>query len=149
MSSRLAAKLAEHVREYYSWEKMEKKDINEPTVVEDEHGFRSLSLPREQMFEPYRSFRLRDVAVVDTVLIISFAWGPPVPGEDDHIYLLPLDTRKELVDPWDDRSIATLVAHHLEFTLGCPIETWEAERAVLVAEKLSIVKPWQNESGLP
>lgn len=56
MSSHLAAKLAEHVREYYSWEKIEKRGLIEPTVVEDEHGFKSFSLPREQMFEPYRSF---------------------------------------------------------------------------------------------
>lgn len=149
VSPHLAAKLAEHVREYYSWENIEKRDLNEPMVVEDEYGFKSLSLPREQMFEPYRNFRLRDVGVIDTVLIIAFAWGPPVSGEDDHIYLLPLDTRKVLIDPWDDRSIATLVAHHLEFTLGCPIETWEAARAVPVGERTSFVKPWENESGLP
>jgi hypothetical protein len=132
--SSLAAKLAEHVREYYSWEKIEKRGMNEPVVVEDEHGFRSLSLPREQMFEPYRSFRLRDVTVLDTVLIVSFAWGPPEPDRDDHIYPFTLDTRKLQIDPWDDRLIAMLVAHHLEFTLGCQIETWEAERAIPVGE---------------
>jgi hypothetical protein len=76
VSSHLTAKLAEHVREHYSWEKIEKRGLIEPTVEEDGHGFKSLSLPREQMFEPYRSFRLRDVTMVDTVLIISFAWGP-------------------------------------------------------------------------
>ncbi|MGH7883721.1 MAG: hypothetical protein ACREN8_12605 [Candidatus Dormibacteraceae bacterium] len=105
-----------------------KRGLIEPTIEEDGHGFKSL---------------------FDTVLIISFAWGPPAPGEEDHTYLLPLDTRKILIDPWDDQSITTLIVHHLEFTLGCQIDMWEAERAVTVGENISIVKPWKNESGLP
>jgi len=76
--------------------------------VEDEYGFKSLSLPREQVFEPYRSFRLRDVTIVDTVLIICFTWVPPVPGMDDHIYLpgtgraVLLDAGISFVRPWEN-----------------------------------------------
>jgi hypothetical protein len=134
-----ASELARYVRENFSWEALD-LGVTEPTIVNWDSA-PSLSLPREQMFEPYRSFRLLDAASVGSVVVISFAWGAPV-EDDGQVYLLPLDVRDLTIDISDDAALYTWVSHRIEFTLGGPRESWESSRAIEIGEKLSVVRPW-------
>jgi len=139
MDAEGASQLAEYVRQNYSWEALDPK-VDEPTVVNWDTS-PSLTLPRDQMFEPYRSFRLIDAAAVGTTLIISFAWGKPE-DDDGNVYLLPLDTRPLMIDLTDESALITLVSHHIEFTLGGPRESWEPKQAIKISDRLSVVRPW-------
>ncbi|MGI9003347.1 MAG: hypothetical protein ACR2GH_17100 [Pseudonocardia sp.] len=107
--------LAELVRETYSPEQLD-PGVSEPTVVELADDSRAVALPREQMFEPYRSLRLIDAAAVGTTLVITFHWDD---GQDDGtIYLMPLDGRDVELDLSDDIAVTTFLSHNPEFTLG-------------------------------
>lgn len=138
--------LAGLVRETYSPERLD-PGISEPTVVELADGSRAVALPREQMFEPYRSLRLIDAAAVGTTLVITFHWGD---GQDDGtIYLMPLDGRDVELDMSDDIAVTTFLSHHLEFTLGGPRESWEAARTTPLSSRLSVVRPWTSSPRGP
>ena len=139
MDAEGASQLAEYVRQHYSWDALDPQ-VDEPIVVNWD-TFPSLTLPREQMFEPYRSFRLLEAAAVGSTLIISFAWGKPE-EDDGRIYLLPLDTRPLAVDLADESALITLISHHIEHSLGGPRESWEPERTFKLSDKLAVVRPW-------
>jgi len=135
------AALAELVRNTYSPERLD-TGVSEPTVVELADGSRAVALPREQMFEPYRSMHLIDAAALGTTLVIAFRWDD---GQDDAtIYLMPLDARDVELDMSDDVSVTTFISHHLEFTLGGPRESWEAARTTPLSPHLSVVRPWTS-----
>jgi hypothetical protein len=68
VESAYVAVLAELVREHSESDRLD-PDMREPTVVEREDGSGSLVLPRDQMFEPCRSFRLLEAVPVGYVLV--------------------------------------------------------------------------------
>jgi hypothetical protein len=133
------AVLAEMVRENYSSDQLN-PGVTEPTIVEHDDGSRSVVLPREQMFEPYRSFRLIDAAAVGSVLVITFRWDDGV--DDDTIFLMPLDTRDIDLDMTDNIAVSTVLSHHLEFTLGGPRESWERARTTPLGPRFAVVRPY-------
>ena len=134
--------LAQLVKETYAPERLD-TGVHEPTVVELADGSRAVTLPRDQMFEPYRSFHLLDAAALDTTLVITFRWDD---GHDDGtVFVLPLDGRDVELDLADERGVATFLSHHLEFTLGGPRESWEAARSRPVSRRLAVVRPWGSQ----
>lgn len=132
------AALAALFRDTYSHESLE-TGVSEPTVVEHEDGSRSLTLPREQMFEPYRSFRLIDAAALGATLVITFSWDDG--ADDETVFLMPLDARDLTLDLSDDIAVETFLSHHLEFTLGAPRASWEP-RSTLLGPRFAVVRPW-------
>jgi hypothetical protein len=131
--------LAELVRETYSPEHLD-TGVSEPTVVELADRSRAVALPRDQMFEPYRSLRLIDAAALGTTLVITFHWDD---GDDDGtIFVMPLDGRDVQLDLADDIAVTTFLSHHLEFTLGGPRESWEAARSIPLSPPMAAVRPW-------
>jgi hypothetical protein len=141
------AVLAEMVREHYASDRLD-PGVTEPTVVEHDGGSRSVVLPREQMFEPYRSFRLIDAATIGSVLVITFRWDDG--ADDGTIFLMPLDTRDIDLDMTDNIAVSTFLSHHLEFTLGGPRESWERARTTPFGPRFTIVRPYtqgQQEVG--
>lgn len=131
--------LAELVRQTYTPERLD-TGLSEPTVVELADGSRAVALPRDQMFEPYRSFRLIDAAALGTTLVITFHWDD---GTDDGtVFVMPLDGRDVTLDLADDIGVTTFLSHHLEFTLGGPRESWEAARSTPLSRRMVAVRPW-------
>ncbi|MHA6630897.1 hypothetical protein ACU61A_36120 [Pseudonocardia sichuanensis] len=131
--------LAELVKQTYAPDRLE-TGVREPTIVESADGFRAVALPRDQMFEPYRSFHLLDAAALDTTLVISFRWDD---GHDDGtIFVMPLDGRDVTLDLADECAVTTFMSHHLEWTLGGPRESWEAARSTPISRRLTVVRPW-------
>src|SRR5690606_15735766 len=55
--------LADEIRASYAPEQLD-TGVREPTVVHLPDGFRTVTLPGEQVFEPYRSFRLIDAVAL-------------------------------------------------------------------------------------
>lgn len=136
-----AAILAQMFREAYSPDALD-TGVTEPTVQEFENGSRSITLPREQMWEPYRSLHLIDAVAMGSVLVITFAWHD---GEDDDtIYLMPLDVRDLQLEISDTIAVKTFLSHHLEFTLGGPRSTWEAARTTPLSPRFAVVRPWTS-----
>jgi hypothetical protein len=133
------AALAEQVREHFAPEQLD-PDVTEPTLVEYEDGSRSIVLPREQMFEPYRSFRLLEAVGVGSVLVITFRWDDG--ADDGTIFLMPLDTREIDLDMADNIAVSTFVSHHIEFTLGGPRESWERARTTPLGPRFAVVRPY-------
>jgi hypothetical protein len=133
-----AAALAALVRKHFSADQLE-TGVSEPTLVEFKDGSKAFVLPRGQMFEPYRSFRLIDAAAMGSVLVITFGWDDG--ADDDTVFLLPLDTRDVDLDMSDNIAVSTFLAHHLEFTLGGPRESWAA-RSIPLSRGLSVVQPF-------
>lgn len=133
------AALAQLVREHFAPGQLN-PDVSEPTVVEHDDGSRSLVLPRGQMFEPYRSFRLLDAAAVGSVLVITFHWEDG--ADDGTIFLMPLDTRDIDLDMADNIAVSTFVSHHIEFTLGGPRESWERARTTPLGPRFAVVRPY-------
>ena len=111
------AVLAELVREHYAADRFD-AGVTEPTVVEHDDGARSVVLPKDHMFEPYRSFRLIAAAAVGSTLIITLPWDDG--ADDGTVFLIPLDTRGIELDMSDNIAVTTFLSHHLEFTLGEP-----------------------------
>lgn len=131
--------LAELVEQTYAPERLE-TGVREATIVELADGSRAVALPRSQMFEPYRSLHLVAAAALDTTLVITFRWDD---GHDDGtIFVMPLDGRDVTLDLTDERAVTTFLAHHLEFTLGGPRESWEAARSTPFSRRLTVVRPW-------
>jgi len=133
------AVLAALVREHYSVQRLD-TGVTEPTLVEHEDGSKAWVLPREQALEPYRSFRLIDAVALGSILVITFSWDDG--ADDDTIFLMPLDTRDVALDISDDIAVSTFVAHHLEFTLGGPRESWEAARTTPFGPRFAVVRPY-------
>jgi hypothetical protein len=132
------ARLAAQLKEDYAPERLD-TGVTEPTVVETDDGFRALVLPREQMFEPFRSLHLLDAVAVGDILVVTFRWDD---GHDDGtVFLMPLDTRDVELDLDSDTFVTTFLDHHLSFTLGGPRSSWEPERATRISERLSVVRP--------
>lgn len=129
--------LADLVQDTYG-EASLRTGVDEPTVVQEHDGSRSLLLPRDRMPEPLRSLHLIDAAAVGTTLVVTFHWG-----DDDTVFLLPYDTRHvddaDLDDPITAR---TLLARLVEHTLGGPRESWEAARTTPISRGLVVVRPW-------
>jgi hypothetical protein len=135
-----AAALASLLKEHYAPERLE-TGVSEPTVVEDENGFRALVLPREQMFEPFRSLHLLDAVALGPILIVTFRWDDG--ADDGTVFLMPLDTRDIELDMDDDIAVTTFVDHHLSWTLGGPRESWEPT-TTLVSPRLAVVRPYDQ-----
>ena len=135
-----AAVLASLLKEHYAPERLE-TGVSEPAVVEDEHGFRALVLPREQMFEPFRSLHLLDAVALGHILVVTFRWDD---GNDDGtIFLMPLDVRDIELDMNDNIAVTTFVDHHLSWTLGGPRESWEPA-TTLLSPRLAVVRPYDQ-----
>jgi hypothetical protein len=133
--------LARLLRESYSPEQLD-AGVSEPTVVDLADGSRAVVLPRDQMFEPYRSFRLIDAAACGTTLVVTFSWDD---GHDDGmIFLMPLDGRDVELDLRDNIAVTTFFSRFLEFTLGGPRESWEAARSTPLSPRLAVVRPWSS-----
>jgi hypothetical protein len=135
------ARLADHVRQHYSPEQLD-TGVSEPTVVESADGSKALVLPRQEMWEPYRSFRLIDAAAVGSTLVITFTWDDG--ADDGTVFLMPLDARDVELDLTDDIALTTFVSHHLEFTLGGPRQSWEAARTTPLGPRFAVVRPWSQ-----
>lgn len=132
-----AAVLAALLKEHYSPDSLE-TGVSEPTMVPGEDGFEVLVLPREQMFEPFRSFHLLDAVALGPLLLVTFRWDD---GTDDGtIFLMPLDTRDVELDMDDDIAVTTFVDHHVSWTLGGPRESWEPQ-SLLLSPRLAVVQP--------
>lgn len=135
-----AAVLAALLKEHYSPERLD-TGVSEPTLVTADDGFKVLVLPREQMFEPFRSFHLLDAVALGPVLVVTFRWDD---GNDDGtIFLMPLDTRDIELDMDSDVAVTTFVDHHLSFTLGGPRESWEPG-STLLSSRLAVVRPYDQ-----
>lgn len=131
--------LAGMFREFYNYESLD-TGVSEPTLVEHADGGKSLTLPREQMWEPWRSFRLIDaVAVHDAILVITFSWDDG--ADDGTVFLMPLDARDIELNMSDSIAVDSFLSHHLEFTLGGPRESWEP-RSTPLASKFAVIRPW-------
>lgn len=127
------------VREDYSPERLD-PGVTEPSIVETANGSRSVTLPRDQVFEPNLSFRLVDAVAVGSVLFITFTWDD---GADDGTpFLMPLDTRDIDLDMSDNIAVPTFLSHHLELTLGGPRESWERARTTPLGPRFAVVRPW-------
>ena len=135
------AALAELVREHFAPDQLD-PDVREPTVVEHDDGSRSLVLPRDQMFEPYRSFRLLEAVAVGSVLVITFGWDDG--ADDGTIFLMPLETRDIDLDMADNIAVFTFVSHHIEFTLGGPRESWERARTTPLGPRFAVVRSYMQ-----
>ena len=135
--------LAELVKQTYAPDHLE-TGLSEPTIVEYAGGFRAVALPRDQMFEPYRSFHLLDARALDTTLVLSFRWddGHDDGHDDGTIFVMPLDGRDVTLDLTDERAVTTFLSRHLERTLGGPRESWEAARTTPISRGLAVVRPW-------
>lgn len=131
--------LAEQVREHFAPDRLD-PGLREPTLVEREDGSRSLVLPRDQMFEPYRSFHLLDAVAVGNILVITFRWDDG--ADDGTIFLMPLDTRDTELDMADNIAVSTFLSHHIEFTLGGPRESWERARTTPLGPRFAVVRPY-------
>jgi hypothetical protein len=134
--------LAEEIRASYAPERLE-TGVREPTVVELPDGSRAVTLPRDQMFEPYRSFRLIDAAALGGTLVVAFSWDD---GRDDGtVFVMPLDCRNVDLDVSDEFTVTTFLTRFLEFTLGGPRESWEPARSTPLGPRLAIVRPWGSD----
>lgn len=131
------AELAALVLESYSPAALE-TGVTEPRLVELPDGSRALTLPRDQMDEPFRSLRLIDAAALGPILVITFGWDS---DDDGTIFVMPFDTRDLDLDMADNIAVSAFLARHLEFTLGGHRASWEA-RSVLIGRRLAIVRPW-------
>jgi hypothetical protein len=120
------ASLADLVREHYAPDRLD-PGASEPTVIEHDDGSKSLTLPRDQNVEPYRSFRLLKAEAVGTVLVITFRWDDG--ADDGTVFLMPLDAREVTMDMNDNIAVSMFLLHHIEFTLGGPRESWERARS--------------------
>ena len=134
-----AAELADLVRDTYGDASLD-TGVTEPTIVENAGGFRSLTLPRDQMPEPLRSLHVIDAAAVGTTLVMTFRWG-----DDDTVFLLPYDTRDADFALDDDITVRTFVTQLVEHTLGGPRESWEAARSTPISRRLTVVRPWNAD----
>ncbi len=135
------ARLASIIKEDYSPERLD-PGVSEPTLVKGDDGFNVLSVPREQMFEPFRSLHLLDAVALGDLLVVTFRWDD---GNDDGtIFLMPLDTRDSALNPHSDTEVTTFVDHHLSWTLGGPRASWEPERATRTSARLSVVRPYEQ-----
>jgi hypothetical protein len=76
--------LAEQIRSSYAPEQLETED-QETTVVELSDGSQPVTWPRDQMFEPYRSFQLIDAAALGQTLVVAFSSkdGRACPGRTE------------------------------------------------------------------
>ena len=134
------AVLASLLKEHYAPERLE-TGVSEPTVVEVKNGFRALLMPREQMFEPFRSLHLLDAVALGHILVVTFRWDD---GNDDGtIFLMPLDTRDVELDMDDNIAVRAFVDHHLSWTLGGPRESWEPG-STLLSPRLAVVRPYDQ-----
>ena len=127
------AELAQRFTQLFAWDILD-NELTEPTVVELDNGFTAMALPREQMWEPYRSFRLIEAAAVGTTLVITFHWG----DDAEMVFLLPIDVRPFVFE--DDIDVDTFLHRHLESTLGSPREDWEAARTTPLSPGLTVVR---------
>lgn len=133
------AVVAELVREHYAPDRLD-PGVTEPTLVEYDDGSRSFVLPQDQMFEPYRSFRLLDAEAVGSILVITFRWDDG--ADDGTIFLMPLDARDVQLDMRDNIAVTTFISHHIEFTLGGPRESWERARTTPFGPRFAVVRPY-------
>lgn len=131
--------LARVLREHYSTAALD-PGVDEPTVVEDDDGFRRLVVPREDQTEPWRSFVLLDARAVGPVLTVVFRWDDG--ADDGTVFVLPVDVRGVELDVADDRAVTTFLTHLLEFTLGGERRTWEAARSTPLGSRFTVVRPF-------
>ena len=134
--------LAEQIRASYAPEQLE-TGVREPTVVELPDGSRAVTLPRGQMFEPYRSFQLIDAAALGTTLVVAFSWDDG--SGDDTVFVMPLDCRDVDLDVREEFAVTNFLTRFLEFTLGGPRESWEPARSTPLGARLAVVRPWQSD----
>jgi hypothetical protein len=132
--------LADQIRASYAPEQLD-SEVREPTVVQLADGSRAVALPRDQMFEPYRSFRLLDA--LGATLVVAFSWDGE--GGDDTVFIMPLDCRNVDLDVDDEFAVTNFLTRFLEFTLGGPRESWEAARSTPLGPRLAVVRPWQSD----
>ncbi len=132
------AELARLLRDGYSPEPLD-PGVDGPAVVENDHGFRSVSVPRSAMPEPWRSFCLVDAAALGTTLVVTFTW---VDGADDEtVYVMPLDGRDVELDLSSELQVETFLSRLIEFTLGSPREIWE-RASTPMSPRLAVVRPY-------
>jgi hypothetical protein len=134
--------LAEVIRTSYAPEQLE-TGVREPTVVDLPDGSRAITLPRDQMFEPYRSFQLIDAAALGETLVVAFSWDDG--NSDDTVFVMPLDCRNVELDVRDEFAVTNFITRFLEFTLGGPRESWEAARSTPLGPGFAVVRPWQSD----
>jgi hypothetical protein len=134
--------LATTIREGFAPESLD-HGVTEPTLMQQPDGFMALVEPRDQMTEPYRSIHLLDAVATGDILVITFRWDD---GDDGTVFLMPLDTRDVQVDLSDDIFVRHFVDQHLHFTLGAAREVWEPERATRISERLSVVRPYNQDN---
>lgn len=133
MNPQDVAELARLFRETYSWEALD-PGVSAATLQDG-----AVVLPRDQMWEPLRSFKLIDAVATGPILLVMFTWAD---GEDDDtVYLMPLDMRSVPLEMGDPISVDTFLSHHLEWTLGGPRDAW-ARRTVALTPHLVLVRSW-------
>jgi hypothetical protein len=133
MDAALVAQLATRFTQLFGWDDSD-TGPTEPTLTEFEDGSRAIVLPRDQMWEPYRSFRLIEAAAVGTTLVITFHWG----DGDEMVFLLPIDVRPFVFE--DNIDVDSFLHRHLESTLGEAREDWEAARSTPISPGLTVVR---------
>jgi hypothetical protein len=134
--------LADQIRASYAPEQLD-SGVREPTIVQLADGSRAVALPRDQMFEPYRSFQLIDAAALGETLVIAFSWDDE--RDDDMVFVMPLDCRDVDLDVDDEFAVTNFLTRFLEFTLGGPRESWEPARSTPLGPRLAVVRPWQSD----
>jgi hypothetical protein len=133
------AMLAELVREHYAPDRLD-PGVTEPTLVEHDDGSRSLVSPRDQMVEPYRSFRMLHAEAVGSILIVTFRWDDG--ADDGTIFLMPLDMRDIDLNIGDNIAVSMFLLRHIEFTLGGTRESWESARTTPLGPRFAVVRPY-------
>lgn len=142
---RPAEEIARLVRENYSDQALDDlaDGVEDQTLVTDSTGFASVVVDRAQQDEPFRSFHLIDSRAVGDIVVTTFAWGDVSPGE--MTYLMPLETGRLGLKGAGEMEMQNVLTRYIEWTLGGPRESWEADRATAVGPRLSVVRPWLQD----
>lgn len=138
METAQVARLAAAVVETYSPAALE-TGVDEPTLMNDDGGWRAITLPRDQQPEPLRSLHLLAAVAAGPVLVVTFTWRE---NDDGTVFVLPLDTRDlDLdLDIDDDITLTTFLVQHIEHTLGGPRDSWEPT-STLISPRMAVLRP--------
>ena len=58
---------------------------------------------------------------------------------------MPLDAGRLDLEGAGEMALQNVITRYVEWTLGGPRESWEAERATAVGPGLSLVRPWLQD----
>lgn len=142
---RPAEEIARLVRDTYSDRALDQLSdgVEDRSLITDSTGFASVLVPRAEQDEPFRSFHLIDSQAVGDVVVTTFAWGDASPAE--MTYLMPLDAGRLGLEDAGEMERENVLTRYVEWTLGGPRESWEAERGTTVGPGLTLVRPWLQD----